>query len=80
MACFTYIESFHNPLRLHSGLGYRSPIHCDRELPSRATQPCDQPTRTRPLTIRETRSIPVLDCGMTKLTTITRVAQAAPNR
>ncbi len=26
VACFTYIEAFHNPLRLHSGLGYRSPI------------------------------------------------------
>ena len=24
MACFTYIEALCNPLRLHSGLGYRS--------------------------------------------------------
>ncbi len=26
MACFSYIESWYNPVRLHSGLGYRSPI------------------------------------------------------
>jgi hypothetical protein len=24
MACFSYIEGWYNPLRLHSGLGYRS--------------------------------------------------------
>ena len=30
MACFTYIEGFYNPLRLHSGLGYRSPIDYER--------------------------------------------------
>ena len=30
MACFTSIESFHNPLRLHSGLGYRSPVDYER--------------------------------------------------
>ena len=26
MACFSYIESWYNPVRLHSGLGYRSPM------------------------------------------------------
>jgi putative transposase len=30
MACFTYIEGFYNPLRLHSSLGYRSPIEYER--------------------------------------------------
>jgi len=26
MACFSYIEGWCNPVRLHSGLGYRSPM------------------------------------------------------
>jgi len=26
MACFSYIEGWYNPLRLHSGLGYQSPM------------------------------------------------------
>ncbi|MGI3900123.1 MAG: IS3 family transposase, partial [Janthinobacterium lividum] len=32
MACFTYIEAFYNPLRLHSRLGYRSPIDYERPI------------------------------------------------
>ena len=31
MACFCYIEGFYNPLRLHSALGYRSPITYEQE-------------------------------------------------
>lgn len=30
MACFTSIEGFYDPLRLHSGLGYPSPIDYER--------------------------------------------------
>ena len=26
MACFSYIEGWYNPVRLHSGLGYQSPM------------------------------------------------------
>ena len=26
MACFSYVEGWYNPVRLHSSLGYRSPI------------------------------------------------------
>jgi putative transposase len=26
MACFSYIEGWYNPVRLHSALGYRSPM------------------------------------------------------
>lgn len=26
MACFSYIEGWHNPARLYSALGYRSPM------------------------------------------------------
>ena len=26
MACFSYIEGWYNPMRLHSSLGYRSPM------------------------------------------------------
>ena len=29
-ACFTYIESFYNQTRLHSGLGYRSPVYYEK--------------------------------------------------
>lgn len=31
-ACFSYIEGFYNPVRLHSVIGYKSPIHYEREL------------------------------------------------
>ena len=31
MACFSYIEGWYDPVRLHSGLGYRSPIAYERE-------------------------------------------------
>ncbi len=31
MACFSSIEGFYNPLRLHSGLGYRSPIDYEKD-------------------------------------------------
>jgi putative transposase len=31
MACFSYIGGFYNPLRLHSALGYRSPITYEQE-------------------------------------------------
>jgi len=26
MACFSYIEGWYNPVRLHAGLGYQSPM------------------------------------------------------
>jgi putative transposase len=31
MAVFSYLESWYNPLRLHSALGYQSPINHERE-------------------------------------------------
>lgn len=31
VACFSYIEGFYNPLRLHSALGYRSPVVYEQE-------------------------------------------------
>ena len=33
MACFSYVEGWYNPVRLHSSLGYRSPMayEADRE-------------------------------------------------
>ena len=31
MACFSYIEGGYNPVRLHSALGYRSPIAYEEE-------------------------------------------------
>ena len=32
MACFSYIEGWYNPARLHSGLGYRSPITYEADI------------------------------------------------
>lgn len=32
MAVFTFIEAFYNPVRLHSALGYRSPIRYEQEM------------------------------------------------
>jgi putative transposase len=31
MALFSYIEGWYNPLRLHSALGYRSPVSYEKE-------------------------------------------------
>jgi putative transposase len=32
MAIFSFVEGWYNPLRLHSALGYRSPINYEREM------------------------------------------------
>ena len=40
MACFSYIEGWYNPVRLHSALGYRSPIAYEQEqMQAAETQP-----------------------------------------
>lgn len=40
MAIFSYIETFYNPLRRHSALGYRSPIVYEQDAGSEpATEP-----------------------------------------
>ena len=31
IACFSYIEGFYNPVRLHSAIGYQSPIHYEQQ-------------------------------------------------
>jgi transposase InsO family protein len=31
-ACFSFIEGFYNPVRLHSALGYRSPIRYEQDM------------------------------------------------
>ncbi len=49
MACFNSIEGWYNPARLHSALGYRSPITYEpRRSPPRSTQipkPANRPTK-----------------------------------
>ena len=37
MACFSYIEGRYNPVRLHSGLGYRSPITYEADMQATMT-------------------------------------------
>ena len=39
MAVFSYIEGFYNPLRLHSALGYRSPIAFEQETEKDTSSP-----------------------------------------
>ncbi len=39
MACFSYIEGWYNPARLHSGLGYRSPITYEADMQAAMTKP-----------------------------------------
>ena len=39
MACFSYIEGWYNPARLHSGLGYRSPMTYEAEEEAALTEP-----------------------------------------
>ena len=37
MACFSYIEGWYNPARLHSGLGYRSPVIYEADMQATMT-------------------------------------------
>ena len=39
MACFSYIEGWYNPARLHSGLGYRSPMTYEAEREAALIEP-----------------------------------------
>jgi transposase InsO family protein len=39
IACFSFIEGFYNPVRLHSALGYRSPIAYETEGHMATTEP-----------------------------------------
>jgi len=39
MACFSFIEGWYNPVRLHSALGYRSPIAYEAEMEMETTGP-----------------------------------------
>ena len=37
MACFSYIEGWYNPVRLHSGLGYRAPMTYEADMQAAMT-------------------------------------------
>ena len=39
MACFSFIEAWYNPVRLHSALGYRSPIAYEAAMEAVTTEP-----------------------------------------
>jgi putative transposase len=38
MACFSFIEGSYNPLRLHSALGYRSPMTYELQMQAVTTE------------------------------------------
>ena len=38
MACFSYIEGWYNPVRLHSGLSYRSPMAYEADMQAVMTE------------------------------------------
>lgn len=38
MACFSYIEGWYNPVRLHSGLGYQSPMTYESNMQTAVTE------------------------------------------
>jgi transposase InsO family protein len=38
MVCFSYIEGWYNPVRLHSRLGYRSPITYEADMQAAMTK------------------------------------------
>lgn len=37
MACFSYVEGWYNPVRLHSSLGYRSPMAYEADMEAAPT-------------------------------------------
>src|SRR3954447_19318589 len=39
MACFSFIEGWYNPVRLHSALGYRSPMAYEASLEDATAEP-----------------------------------------
>ena len=39
MACFSTIEGWYKPVRLHSGLGYRSPMTYEADMQDAAAKP-----------------------------------------
>ena len=39
MACFSFIEAWYNPVRLHSALGYRSPMAYEAEMEAATAEP-----------------------------------------
>jgi putative transposase len=39
MACFSFIEGWYNPVRLHSVLGYRSPMAFEAAMEVEPTEP-----------------------------------------
>lgn len=39
MACFSFIEAWYNPVRLHSALGYRSPMAYEAEMEAAKAEP-----------------------------------------
>ena len=39
MACFGFVEGWYNPVRLHFGLGYRSPVAYETAMEAATAEP-----------------------------------------
>ena len=64
IACFSYIEGFYNPVRLHSAIGYQSPIcYEEKTAPELAVTPSPPQSINRPPRRGNPSAPPISSCS-----------------